>query len=116
MTREPAQLLHSPVERSEEFFKATEQTLDAHEQVVDACRDTLEAQQMMVRAWLTVIAGEQPGSRHRSLDQSTNAERRMQSVDRKRAEYKVEERLRALERRQDALERKVERLLEATED
>lgn len=105
-----------PVEWSDYIFRTANQALDAHEQMVDAYRDALEAHHLFVKAWSTAVINEPAGEQQQNFDQPTNTERTNQRPASETTEFTLGERLHAIERRQDALERKIDEILDIVKE
>ncbi|WIV67048.1 hypothetical protein [Natrialbaceae archaeon AArc-T1-2] len=119
MTDEPARSRRTsdPFEQSERILEATGGTIDAHEQLLASWRASLEAQRTLLGAWTTAIGGRQV-DRERTTDSDHEPVTRTVDYDggTEQATPATADRLYALERRQDALERKVDRILDAIEE
>lgn len=104
-----------PLEYSERLVEASEATVDAHEQFLQSWHTSLEAQRTLLAAWTTALGGHRRRTRRETgaVEDSQPAAR---IVDRDGDTPTADDRLYALERRQDALERKLDRILEAIEE
>lgn len=112
--RQPTRLVRDPIEQTERFVEATDQALDAHERFLESWRAGLDAQRRLMGAWTAAFADqsvEQDRTTTRAVDTAP-----VRPLDHDRTERTPEDRLYDLERRQDAIERKVDRILEAIEE